>query len=386
MNIENKRILLVGKETYMYPFYYLIDEWSGKNEIATFWVNPMESELDECDLNSSTYYAFKRKGITKDYTLTKANEKFIKICNDKINYEELEALEKKYSHFKNINCQIISDQAMNGHYHYRTMNIPVTYEQQLNWIMCLYENIEEILDDFNPDYIFDCDTAELPRNVLNEVAYHKNIPYISIAYSKYELYKIPSYTLNIGVEEYFQREYNKCLQEADTEEEKKVAFEACKEAGVPVAESTVFADGGEGGLDLGEKVLAAIDQGSNYKPLYDLDLSLKEKIETIAKEIYGADGVAFDGAAAKELAHIEEMGYGKMPVCIAKTPVSFSDDPSKLGAPSGFTLHVREVKVSAGAGFVVALTGKIMTMPGLPRRPAAERIDVDDEGNITGLF
>lgn len=173
---------------------------------------------------------------------------------------------------------------------------------------------------------------------------------------------------------------------SDTEEEKKVAFEACKEAGVPVAESTVFADGGEGGLDLGEKVLAAIDQGSNYKPLYDLDLSLKEKIETIAKEIYGADGVAFDGAAAKELAHIEEMGYGKMPVCIAKTPVSFSDDPSKLGAPSGFTLHVREVKVSAGAGFVVALTGKIMTMPGLPRRPAAERIDVDDEGNITGLF
>ena len=173
---------------------------------------------------------------------------------------------------------------------------------------------------------------------------------------------------------------------SDTEEEKKVAFEACKEAGVPVAESTVFADGGEGGLDLGEKVLAAIDQGSNYKPLYDLDLSLKEKIETIAKEIYGADGVAFDGAAAKELAHIEEMGYGKMPVCIAKTPVSFSDDPSKLGAPSGFTLHVREVKVSAGAGFVVALTGKIMTMPGLPRRPAAERIDVDDKGNITGLF
>ena len=88
MNIENKRILLVGKETYMYPFYYLIDEWSGKNEIATFWVNPMESELDECDLNSSTYYAFKRKGITKDYTLTKANEKFIKICNDKINYDK----------------------------------------------------------------------------------------------------------------------------------------------------------------------------------------------------------------------------------------------------------------------------------------------------------
>lgn len=174
---------------------------------------------------------------------------------------------------------------------------------------------------------------------------------------------------------------------SDTAEEKKVIEDACAEAGVPVAESTVFTDGGRGGLDLGRKVLAAVDKGSAYKPLYDLSLSLKEKIETIAKEIYGAGTVQYDSAAEKELKHIDEdMGFGHVPVCIAKTPASFSDDPTKLGAPSGFTLHVREVRISAGAGFVVVLTGKVMTMPGLPKRPAAERIDVDDDGHITGLF
>lgn len=173
---------------------------------------------------------------------------------------------------------------------------------------------------------------------------------------------------------------------SDTAEEKKVIEDACAEAGVPVAESTVFTDGGRGGLDLGRKVLAAVDKGSAYKPLYDLSLSLKEKIETIAKKIYCAGTVQYDSAAEKELKHIEDMGFGNVPVCIAKTPASFSDDPAKLGAPSGFTLHVREVKISAGAGFVVVLTGKVMTMPGLPKHPAAERIDVDDEGHITGLF
>lgn len=173
---------------------------------------------------------------------------------------------------------------------------------------------------------------------------------------------------------------------SDTAEEKKVIEDACAEAGVPVAESTVFVDGGKGGLDLGRKVLEAIDKGSSYKPLYDLDLPLKDKIETIAKEIYGAGSVQYDSAAEKELKHIEDMGFKNIPVCIAKTPASFSDDPTKLGAPSGFTLHVREVRISAGAGFVVVLTGKVMTMPGLPKHPAAERIDVDDEGHITGLF
>lgn len=173
---------------------------------------------------------------------------------------------------------------------------------------------------------------------------------------------------------------------SDTEEEKKVIEDACAEVGVAVAESNVFTEGGKGGLDLAEKVLSAIDQGSHYHTLYDLEGSLKDKIETIAKEIYGAADVAYDPAAVKELKHIEEMGFAHVPVCIAKTPASFSDDPTKLGAPEGFTLHVREARIAAGAGFVVILTGKVMTMPGLPRRPAAEKIDVDEEGNITGLF
>ena len=173
---------------------------------------------------------------------------------------------------------------------------------------------------------------------------------------------------------------------SDTAEEKKVIEDACQEVGVAVAESNVFTEGGKGGLDLATKVLSAIDQGSHYHTLYDLEGSLKDKIETIAKEIYGAADVAYDPAAAKELKHIEEMGFAHVPVCIAKTPASFSDDPIKLGAPEGFTLHVREARIAAGAGFVVILTGKVMTMPGLPRRPAAEKIDVDEEGNITGLF
>ena len=172
----------------------------------------------------------------------------------------------------------------------------------------------------------------------------------------------------------------------DTAEEKKVIEDACAKVGVAVAESNVFTEGGKGGLDLATKVLSAIDQGSHYHTLYDLEGSLKDKIETIAKEIYGAADVAYDPAAAKELKHIEEMGFAHVPVCIAKTPASFSDDPTKLGAPEGFTLHVREARIAAGAGFVVILTGKVMTMPGLPRRPAAEKIDVDEEGNITGLF
>ena len=173
---------------------------------------------------------------------------------------------------------------------------------------------------------------------------------------------------------------------ADTEEEKNIIYKACEEKGVMVADSNVFAEGGKGGLVLAEKLLQAMEKPSGYKPLYNLEKSLKEKIETIAKEIYGASHVQYDGTAEKELKHIEDMGYGDMPVCIAKTPASFTDDPSLLGAPEDFTLHVRDCHVSAGAGFVVVLTGKIMTMPGLPKHPAAEKIDVDDEGNITGLF
>lgn len=172
----------------------------------------------------------------------------------------------------------------------------------------------------------------------------------------------------------------------DTAEEKAVVEAACKEAGVPVAESDVFVKGGEGGIELAEDVLAAIESGSHFAPIYSAEPSLKEKIETVAKEIYGAGSVVYEPAASKELRHIEEMGFGNLPVCMAKTQMSFTDDPTKMGAPEGFTLHVRDVRVSAGAGFVVVLNGKIMTMPGLPKHPAAENIDVDEDGNISGLF
>ncbi len=172
----------------------------------------------------------------------------------------------------------------------------------------------------------------------------------------------------------------------DTAEEKAVVEAACKGAGVPVAESDVFVKGGEGGIDLAEDVLTAIESGSHFAPIYGTELSLKEKIETVAKEIYGAGSIVYEPAANKELRHIEEMGFGNLPVCMAKTQMSFTDDPTKMGAPEGFTLHVRDVRVSAGAGFVVVLNGKIMTMPGLPKHPAAENIDVDEDGNISGLF
>ncbi len=172
----------------------------------------------------------------------------------------------------------------------------------------------------------------------------------------------------------------------DTKEEMEIVEEACRAAGVRVAESDVFVNGGEGGIDLAEGLLETMEEGAHFTPLYSDDLPLKEKIETVAREIYGAASVQYDAAAEKEIAHIEEMGFSHMPVCMAKTQMSFSDDPTKMGAPEGFTLHVREARVSAGAGFVVVLTGKIMTMPGLPKKPAAENIDVDADGNITGLF
>ncbi len=172
----------------------------------------------------------------------------------------------------------------------------------------------------------------------------------------------------------------------DTKEEMEIVEEACRAAGVRVAESDVFVNGGEGGINLAEGLLETMEEGAHFTPLYSDDLPLKEKIETVAREIYGAASVQYDAAAEKEIAHIEEMGFSHMPVCMAKTQMSFSDDPTKMGAPEGFTLHVREARVSAGAGFVVVLTGKIMTMPGLPKKPAAENIDVDADGNITGLF
>lgn len=173
----------------------------------------------------------------------------------------------------------------------------------------------------------------------------------------------------------------------DTEAEIKVIKDFCREMNVEVSLTEVFAKGGEGGMDLAEKVCKTIDEKpSNYHPLYDTALTIPEKLETIAKEIYRADGVTFTAQAKKNLAEIETLGKGNLPVCVAKTQYSLSDNPALLGAPRDFTLTVRELRLSAGAGFVVALTGDIMTMPGLPKAPAAYKIDVDTDGKIDGLF
>lgn len=173
----------------------------------------------------------------------------------------------------------------------------------------------------------------------------------------------------------------------DTEAENEFIRNFCEERGCEFALSEVWAKGGEGGIALAEKVLETLDKKeSNFHPLYEDGLSLQEKIETIATEIYGARGVIYELAAKKQLAKIEEMGFGSLPVCMAKNQYSLSDDQKKLGRPENFDIHIREVYVSAGAGFVVALTGAIMTMPGLPKIPAANGIDVSEEGVITGLF
>ncbi len=174
---------------------------------------------------------------------------------------------------------------------------------------------------------------------------------------------------------------------ADTRQETEFVERFCKEHGCEFALSEVWEKGGEGGIALAEKVLETLEtKESQFKPLYEDSLSLTEKIETVAKEIYGADGVTYAPAALKELKRIEGLGMGNFPVCMAKTQYSLSDDQSKLGRPAGFTVNVREVYVSAGAGFVVAVTGAIMTMPGLGKSPAAYQIDVDKDGVITGLF
>jgi formate--tetrahydrofolate ligase len=174
---------------------------------------------------------------------------------------------------------------------------------------------------------------------------------------------------------------------ADTEEELAVVRRGCETMGIPAALCEVWEKGGDGGIDLAEAILARLDEGGvAFKPLYEVDLPIPEKIERIATEIYGAAGVVLAPKAAKDATRLAGFGLGNTPVCVAKTQYSFSDDPALLGAPSGFTVTVREIYPSSGAGFVVALTGDIMTMPGLGRAPAAEKMGVATDGTIEGLF
>jgi len=173
----------------------------------------------------------------------------------------------------------------------------------------------------------------------------------------------------------------------DTDAEIDFIIKKCKELGVNTVLSTVWANGGNGGIDLAKEVvrLCEEEQG-DFTFSYDLDGTIEDKIEAVVKKIYGGNGINILPAAKKQIAQLTELGYDKIPVCIAKTQYSFSDDPTKLGAPDNFTVTIKNVKVSAGAGFVVVLTGDIMTMPGLPKVPAAEKIDVDENGRISGLF
>lgn len=172
----------------------------------------------------------------------------------------------------------------------------------------------------------------------------------------------------------------------DTDAEISLVIEKCRALGVRTVLSTVWADGGAGGTELAEEVVRLCELPNDFSFSYPLEDSIEDKITAVVRRIYGGDGVTFAPAASKEIARLTALGYGDLPVCMAKTQYSFSDDPAKLGAPEGFTVTVRNVKVSAGAGFIVALTGDIMTMPGLPKVPAAQRIDVDENGRISGLF
>jgi len=172
----------------------------------------------------------------------------------------------------------------------------------------------------------------------------------------------------------------------DSPEEIKLLMDKCRSMDVDMALSRVWAEGGRGGLELAERVLAACEKPGQFKYLYDLEESLVNKIEKICRGIYGADGVQYSPAAARTLERLEKQGYGKLPVCMAKTQYSLSDNASLLGRPQGFEVSIREVRLSAGAGFVVPLAGDVMTMPGLGKTPAAEKIDISEDGTIVGLF
>ena len=174
---------------------------------------------------------------------------------------------------------------------------------------------------------------------------------------------------------------------SDTDAEVEMIRTYCEEHNCDFALAEVWEHGGEGGLDLAKAVLNTLDtKESNFKVLYDVNASIKEKIETIAGKIYGASGVTYDVTVEKTIANLEKLGYDGLPICMAKNQYSLSDDPTKLGRPTDFTINIRDLYVNAGAGFIVAITGTVMTMPGLPKKPAAELINVDNSGVITGLF
>ena len=216
--------------------------------------------------------------------------------------------------------------------------------------------------------------AKTELNSENLVALEKGLPnLLRHVHNIKDVYKLPSV---VAVNRF----------PTDTDKEIELVIEKCKQLGVNVVLSTVWADGGKGGEQLAKEVVNLCEKQNDFTFSYSLDESIAEKIESVAKKVYGGDGVIFSDEAVKQIKTLEELGFQKLPVCIAKTQYSFSDDMTKLGAPECFKITVRSLKVSAGAGFIVVLTGNIMTMPGLPKVPAAEKIDVDENGKISGLF
>lgn len=252
--------------------------------------------------------------------------------------------------------------------------------------------------DLGAEKFFDikCRTAGLKPDAVVIVATARALKYNGMA-AKSELNKPDKDALlrgivNLGAHIDNMKKFNLPIVVAinrfhtDSQEELDIIRDYCREKNVESAVSEVFAKGGEGGTELAEKVVKATEQPNSFKPLYPLELTIKEKIKTIAKEIYSARDVSFSAKAEKTIKELEEMGFGNLPVCMAKTQYSLSDNPALLGRPEEFVINVRDLSLSSGAGFIVVLTGDIMTLPGLPSTPSAVNIDLDSEGNITGLF
>lgn len=223
MEFKNKRILILCKETYSYPLFFLAKRWKINNNVAVFFFNPSETMYEKCLLNTNTYYAFKKiNGITL-YSSNNITSEFINNKED-FNYEILTSIEEKYSNFETLNLQIISSQFLTRQYHFRNYMKRCSYKEQLHWILLNYKNIIRIIDDFKPDVVIDDDAAELARIVMREVCYVKKIPYITLEYPRYEFYKIYSYNLNFKVDEYFKNKYNKIFGNKEIDLKSEYAY------------------------------------------------------------------------------------------------------------------------------------------------------------------
>lgn len=216
--IEHKRILILAKETFSYPLYFLSQRWMENNEVACFYFMAPECKYAECLLNTTTYYAFGRLKNVKMYDVCDIADEFTRNVNHPVvDYDYLERLEEEYTHFKNLNIQLMSSQFTTRQYHFRNYMKPFTHEQQMYWLQLNYKKVFEVLDDFRPDVIIDYDDAELPRSIINEVAYRRGIPYITIDHPRYEDYKLYTFQMGIGVEDYFRKAYAQQLQKNDDE-------------------------------------------------------------------------------------------------------------------------------------------------------------------------